>query len=42
MRRQGPGGDTAVAERFFETGKTAMICLEDLETHEQAQPAGLD
>jgi putative transposase len=37
MSRKGNCGDNAVAESFFRTLKTALISLEDFETHEQAQ-----
>src|SRR5215467_9218469 len=39
MRRKGNSWDNAVAESFFHTLKTALISLEDFETHEQAQTA---
>jgi transposase InsO family protein len=37
MSRKGNCWDNAVAESFFRTLKTALIYLEDFETHEQAQ-----
>jgi transposase InsO family protein len=39
MSRKGNCWDNAVAESFFHTLKTALIYLEALETHEQAQTA---
>ncbi len=39
MRRQGHGGDNAVAESFCHTLKTELVYMEDLNTHEQAQTA---
>ena len=39
MSRQGNCWDNAVAESFFHTLKTALISLEDFDTHEQAQTA---
>jgi putative transposase len=39
MRRPGTCWDKAVAERFFPTLQTALISLEDDDTHEAAQPA---
>jgi putative transposase len=39
MSRKGNGGDNAVAESFFPTLKTALISLEDYDTHEEAQTA---
>jgi putative transposase len=39
MRRKGNWWDNAVAESFFHTLKTALISLEDFDTHEQAQTA---
>jgi putative transposase len=39
MSRKGNCWDNAVAESFFHTLKTALISLEDLDTHEQAQTA---
>jgi putative transposase len=38
MSRQGTCGANAVAERCFHTLKTALLPLEDCDTHEQAQP----
>ena len=37
MSRKGSGGANAVAESFLPTLKTALIHLEDFDTHEQAQ-----
>jgi transposase InsO family protein len=37
MSRKGNCWDNAVAESFFHTLKTALISLEDFDTHEQAQ-----
>jgi putative transposase len=37
MSRKSNCWDNAVAESFFHTLKTALISLEDFETHEQAQ-----
>jgi putative transposase len=37
--RQGHGWDNAVAERCFPPVKTALLSLEALDTHEQAQTA---
>jgi putative transposase len=42
MRRQGPGWDNAVAERFFQTLKTACVSLAPCATREQAQEAIVD
>ena len=39
MSRKGNCWDHAVAESFFHTLKTALIYLEDLDTHEQTQTA---
>ena len=39
MSRKGNCWDNAVAESFFHTLKTALIYLEDYDTHEQAQTA---
>jgi putative transposase len=39
MSRKGNCWDNAVAESFFHTLKTALIYLEDFDTHEQAQMA---
>jgi transposase InsO family protein len=39
MSRKGNCWDNAVAESFFHTLKTALIYLEDFDTHEQAQTA---
>ena len=39
MSRQGTCWDNAVAESFFHTFKTALVSLEDCDTHEQAQTA---
>ena len=39
MSRKGHCWDNAVAESFFPTIKTAVISLEDFDTHEQAQTA---
>ena len=39
MSRKGNCWDNAVAESFFHTLKTAMIVLEDFDTHEQAKTA---
>jgi putative transposase len=39
MSRKGNCWDHAVAESFFHTLKTALISLEDCETHEHAQAA---
>jgi putative transposase len=39
MSRTGNGWDNAVAESFFHTLKTALISLEEYDTHEQAQTA---
>ena len=39
MSRQGNCWDHAVAESFFHTLKTALISMEDFETHEQTQTA---
>ena len=39
MSRKGNGWDNAVAESFFHTLKTALIYLEDFDTHEHAQTA---
>jgi putative transposase len=39
MSRTGNCGDNAVAESCFHTLTTAVIYLEDCETHEQAQTA---
>jgi transposase InsO family protein len=39
MRRKGNCWDNAVAESFLHTLKTALISLEDFDTHEQAQTA---
>jgi transposase InsO family protein len=39
MSQQGPCGDNAVAESFFHTLKTALISLEDFDTHAHAQTA---
>jgi transposase InsO family protein len=39
MRRKGNCWDNAVAESCFHTLKTALIHLEDFDTHEQAQTA---
>ena len=38
--RKGNGGENAVAESFFHTLKTALLYLEDCDTHEPAQTAG--
>jgi transposase InsO family protein len=42
MSRKGNCWDNAVAESFFHTLKTALISLEDFDTHEQAQMAVLE
>ena len=42
MRRTGHGWDNAVAERFFQTGKTEWVYLEPFATREQAQNAICD
>jgi putative transposase len=42
MSRQGNGWDKAVAESCFHTLNTAVISLEDCETHEHAQTAGFE
>lgn len=42
MSRKGNCWDNAVAESFFPTLKTALISLEDVDTHEQAQTAVLE
>ena len=39
MSRKGHGWDKAVAESFLHTLQTALIYLEDLDTHEQTQTA---
>src|SRR5215813_1033523 len=39
MSRKGNCWENAVAESFFPTLKTALISLEDLDTHEQTQTA---
>ena len=39
MSRKGNCWDNAVAESFFHTLKTALMYLEDLDTHEQTQTA---
>jgi transposase InsO family protein len=39
MSRKGNCGDNAVAESCFHTLKTALLSLEDCDTHEQTQTA---
>ena len=42
MSRKGNCWDNAVAESFFRTLKTALISLEEFETHEQARTGGFE